>query len=61
MQRLGPAAALLWFAAAAPAQEVDFRSDVLPILEGSCFRCHRAAYVDEGGRTRRPARLLDGG
>lgn len=32
----------------------DFRSDVLPILEEHCYKCHRGSYVDEGGRTRKP-------
>ena len=32
----------------------EFRADVLPILEEHCFQCHRAPFVDERGRTRKP-------
>ena len=40
-----------------PAQskkKVDFAKDVFPILERNCTECHRATYVDENGRRRRP-------
>ena len=39
---------------AAGQRAIEFRADVLPILEDRCYQCHRAAYVDEGGRTRKP-------
>jgi Planctomycete cytochrome C/Leucine Rich repeat len=36
------------------AQKVNFRRHVLPILETSCFRCHKEAYKDKRGRTKKP-------
>ena len=35
-------------------KKVDFAKDVFPILERNCVECHRATYVDENGRRRRP-------
>jgi len=34
--------------------DVDFARQVLPILESRCFDCHRATWVDDRGRPRRP-------
>jgi hypothetical protein len=34
--------------------KVDFQKQVFPILERNCTECHRATYVDENGRKRRP-------
>lgn len=47
---------LLWATPAVSAgpAPVDFRAEVLPILEENCVRCHRATYVDRRGRTRKP-------
>lgn len=41
-------------ASRAGAQTVDFEKEVLPILENRCTECHREAYQDARGRTRRP-------
>ncbi len=41
-------------AGTASAQNVDFEKEVLPILENRCTECHRAAFQDARGRTRRP-------
>ena len=51
--------ALLLMALCAPLvaqskKKVDFAKDVFPILEKNCVECHRATYVDENGRRRRP-------
>lgn len=35
-------------------KKVSFESEILPILEESCMRCHKAPYKDARGRTRRP-------
>lgn len=35
-------------------RKVHFERQVLPILEKRCIECHRATYVDENGRRRRP-------
>ena len=40
--------------AAQSKKKVDFAKDVFPILERNCVECHRATYVDENGRRRRP-------
>lgn len=59
MQRIGrmsgAACAAVWLASVGVAQsEVRFKTDVLPILQKSCMRCHQATYKDKNGRTRRP-------
>ena len=33
---------------------IDFRKQVLPILQKNCIECHQAAHVDENGKRRRP-------
>jgi hypothetical protein len=33
---------------------VSFSNDVLPILQASCFECHRGTYTDASGRLRKP-------
>ena len=39
----------------APAKKgIDFRTQVLPILQKNCIECHQAAHVDENGKRRRP-------
>ncbi len=40
--------------AAQSKKKVDFAKDVFPILDRNCTECHRATYVDENGRRRRP-------
>jgi len=43
------------FAAPTVGQDkLDFRTDVLPILEKSCASCHKTAYKDDRGRLRKP-------
>jgi len=40
-----------------PAEEagtVQFEKDVLPVLEMKCMTCHREAYKDSKGRTKKP-------
>lgn len=39
---------------AAPAQQVAFTSQVLPVLEQKCFECHREAWQDDTGKLRKP-------
>ncbi|MEX2580928.1 MAG: c-type cytochrome domain-containing protein [Verrucomicrobiales bacterium] len=34
--------------------KIDFESQIWPMIENSCLKCHRAPYEDERGRTRRP-------
>lgn len=34
--------------------KLDFQAAILPILQTSCFDCHRSAHTDDGGRLRRP-------
>ena len=34
--------------------KVDFAKQIFPIFERNCTECHRATYVDENGRKRRP-------
>jgi hypothetical protein len=36
------------------AKKVDFKKEIWPILEKSCIECHRAPYVDDDGKRRRP-------
>jgi len=40
--------------AAQTSKKVDFAKDVFPILDRNCTECHRATYVDDNGRRRRP-------
>ena len=45
----------LGFPVALSAQgKVSFQSQIYPILQKSCMKCHKAAYKDSGGRTRKP-------
>lgn len=37
----------------AGSEAVDFRKDILPVLEAKCIECHRAPY-EEGGRNKKP-------
>lgn len=48
------AAAMTGSAAAAPERKIDFRTQVLPVLQKSCFECHRGTYRDNTGKTREP-------
>lgn len=60
MRSLRTAPVLLAFAASSPflvaqsAKNVSFERQVLPILQESCMQCHKGAYRDSRGRTRRP-------
>lgn len=42
-----------------PASAVDFKADVLPVLENKCMACHRAPYKSSTGRTKKPKGKLD--
>lgn len=47
--------------AAAPASEVSFAADVLPVFEQSCTRCHGSARQSGGLRLDSYAALMAGG
>lgn len=36
------------------AEKVNFEKQIWPLLENSCVKCHKPAYEDERGRTRKP-------
>ncbi len=36
------------------ADKVDFEKQIWPIIERSCLKCHKAPYVDERGRKKKP-------
>lgn len=38
----------------ATANKIDFRKQVLPILEKNCVECHKAPFTDENGKKKRP-------
>ncbi|CAN5256011.1 hypothetical protein BH23VER1_BH23VER1_08500 [soil metagenome] len=38
----------------APADKINFEKQLYPILEAKCVECHKAPYVDERGRTKKP-------
>lgn len=40
--------------AAQSKKKVDFAKEIFPIFDRQCTECHRATYVDENGRRRRP-------
>ena len=47
--------------AASPAQQVDFRRDIAPILEDRCWDCHGEDEQESGLRLDRRADMLRGG
>ncbi|MEZ5964499.1 MAG: c-type cytochrome domain-containing protein [Planctomycetota bacterium] len=53
-RRLGVVLLSLAVAHGLRAQAVDFGTDVQPILQDACLRCHRGEYTDDQGRVRRP-------
>ena len=45
----------LSFPIALPAQgKVDFKSQIYPIVQKSCLKCHKETYKDSNGRTKKP-------
>ncbi|MEZ6197862.1 MAG: c-type cytochrome domain-containing protein [Planctomycetota bacterium] len=55
MSRLAGLALTLALAGSAVAQsKVDFRREVLPILEGRCVKCHATPKIEDGKRVEEP-------